>query len=215
MVKSFGIISGAGPMAGALLYRQIIELLQAQGVWQDADFPAIVLMNVPFSNMLGDHNNYELVQRELLAALEQLRQQADYIYIACQTLHAFLSTTDLQKYRIVSLLDLLKVEVSMHSKPIWVAASNTSRYLDLHRYINATGSLQYLEPEASDRAIQTILRGLKPDLNWLIEKTFENIVVLGCTEFSVSCHGMGFQWIDPLQLAARDVVKKFLHHRIC
>jgi len=47
MSSSFGIISGAGPMAGALLYQQIIELLQALGAWQDSDFPAITIMNVP------------------------------------------------------------------------------------------------------------------------------------------------------------------------
>ena len=209
MTTSFGIISGAGPMAGVLLYRQIIELLQAKGAWQDADFPAIIIMNIPFSNMLGKENSYDTVRNELVVALQQLSKQVDYIYIACQTLHAFLSDEEIKTYHIISLFDLIKKEVTVCRKPILVAASSTSRKFNLHIKMDASTTINYIHPKESDKAIEMILRGLRPNLSWLIEKTFENTIVLGCTEFSVSCYGMGFQWIDPIQLAAIDVVKKF------
>jgi aspartate/glutamate racemase len=208
MSQSFGIISGAGPMAGLLLYRRIIELLQAQGAWQDSDFPAIFLMNVSFSDMFSQKNHH-VVRFELIQALETLRQQACYIYIACQTLHAFLSFDEMRQYGIVSLIDLIRADIRHSHKSIRVVASKTSRALNLHDKIHESAAVQYLNPVVSDKAIDIILRGLKPDLTWLIQETFEHTVVLGCTEFSVSCQDMRFPWIDPIQLAALDVVKKF------
>lgn len=209
MSSTFGIISGAGPMAGALLYQQIIELLQARGAWQDSDFPAITIMNVPFSNMLDNTKQDGIVREELLRALGQLSLQVDYIYIACQTLHAFLTEAEIQQFGVVSLLELMKGEVASTSKPIWVAASNTSRRFNLHGELTSA-EVQYLDPKKSDEAIKAVLGGCKPNLNWLIEKSFDNTIILGCTEFSVSCQGMKFQWIDPIHLAALDVVKKFI-----
>ncbi|MDF1757544.1 MAG: hypothetical protein P1U74_04530 [Legionellaceae bacterium] len=210
MSNCYGIISGAGPMAGVLLYRQIIELIQAQGGWEDADFPNIVMMNIPFSDMLGGGGNDAKVRNELLLSLQRLSAQVDYIYIACQTLHAFLSRSEMEEYNVINLLDLIKAEIGMSRKPILVAASNTSRRFNLHAEITSLATVQYFNPNECDSAIQAILRGSTPDLSWLIKKSFENNIVLGCTEFSVSCYGMKFNWIDPIQLAAIDVVKKFI-----
>jgi len=207
MKKSFGIISGAGPMAGVLLYRKTIELLQAKGAWQDSDFPKIILINIPFIDMLDNQENDGLVRRQLLESLEALYTKVDNIYIACQTLHAYLTPDEIVNYKVISLLSLIKKEIYKTDKPILVVASSTSRRLNLHYLINS--NIQYIDPESCDKAIKTILRGFKPKLNWIIEKTFTNTIVLGCTEFSVACEGMGFQWIDPIHLAALDMVKKF------
>jgi len=51
-----GIIGGAGPLAGALLFEQIIEICQKDyGCIRDFDFPSINLVSFPFSEMLcGD-----------------------------------------------------------------------------------------------------------------------------------------------------------------
>ncbi|MGV3739901.1 MAG: aspartate/glutamate racemase family protein [Gammaproteobacteria bacterium] len=208
-MNSFGIISGAGPMAGALLYQQAIALLQAQGAWQDSDFPKIFLLNIPFVNMLETPANDTMVREQLLDSLEQLYEKVDCIYIACQTLHGFLTRDEIIYYRVISLLDLIKAEVSNSNKPILVVASRTARRFNLHNHIHDS-EIKYLNPQASDYAIQVILKGLKPCLNWLIEKTFENTVVLGCTEFSVVCNDLRFQWVDPISLAALDMVKKFM-----
>lgn len=78
----------------------------------------------------------------------------------------------------------------------------------MHAQIH-TQPIQYLNLVACDQAIQTILRSLKPNLKWIIDKTYNNIVVLGCTEFSVFCYRLGFQWIDPIHLDALDMVGKF------
>lgn len=198
-------------MAGVLLYRQTIELLQAQGAWQDSDFPKIFLMNIPFIDMLDNKKNDVLVRNQLIKSLEELYTKVDYVYIACQTLHAYLTPDELIYYRIISLLHLIKTELYSLDKPLWVVASSTSRRLNLHSQIHRS-RVRYLNPQACDQAIQSILRGLKPNLNWIIEKTFNSTVVLGCTEFSVSCEGLGFQWIDPIHLAALDIVRKFIQH---
>lgn len=44
-----GIIGGAAPMAGLLLYKKIIEICQKEyGCKDDSDFPYIMLLIYPF-----------------------------------------------------------------------------------------------------------------------------------------------------------------------
>lgn len=90
-----GIISGAGPMAGALLYKKIIENYQTQwGAVQDQDFPEIALINYPFSAMLSgleSASNECRLRSELEICLVQLRNLGcKRVGIACNTLYAFL-----------------------------------------------------------------------------------------------------------------------------
>src|SRR5690606_27079959 len=89
--KRLGIISGAGPMAGALFLKKIIKAYQAIGAWKDEDFPLMYLINYPFSDMLNNGYEYNLIQKELLSCIDELQFKCDYIVITCQTLHLFLS----------------------------------------------------------------------------------------------------------------------------
>ncbi len=51
--KSIGIIGGAGPLAGALLLERILILSGSEyGCYKDADFPEVILLSFPFSEML-------------------------------------------------------------------------------------------------------------------------------------------------------------------
>lgn len=206
----FGIISGAGPMAGALLYQRVIESLQAKGAWQDADFPEIILLNIPFSEMLFGKTENKKVRAELLTALSYLAQTVDYIYIACQTLHIFLSQEEMKQYKIVSLLSLISLALTKKDN-ISVVASMTSRLFNLHtKHLHIP--CHYLEPERSERAIEDILKGKSPNLEWLEKLAVENEIILGCTEFSVALQKTTGKFIDPITLAATDIIDKFIHH---
>lgn len=53
-MKRVGIIGGAGHKAGLFLVQRIVTLCQEKyGCWQDADFPQMTLLNIPFQDMLG------------------------------------------------------------------------------------------------------------------------------------------------------------------
>ena len=90
--KTIGIIGGAGPLAGALLLERILSLsMSLYGCYRDADFPKVVLISFPLSEMLSADVDEAQLRRELKQCLYQLRAQgASVIAIACNTLHAFL-----------------------------------------------------------------------------------------------------------------------------
>ncbi|MBA4696098.1 MAG: hypothetical protein H2069_01760 [Legionella sp.] len=167
MIKTyprFGILSGAGPMAGALLYQRVIALLQEKGAWRDGDFPFITLVNLPFSDMLDGNFSCPVITKELLKGLSFLRKQSDYIYIACQTLHAYLSVENIKEFGVVSLLNLLNQALQQETREIQIVASKISRLFNLHGK-NIDKICTYIEHQRSENAIDEILKGKNPSLD--------------------------------------------------
>ena len=78
-MKSIGIISGAGPVAGVVLHQKIINFYNQSGKYKDKDFPLIQHISFPFSStdILGVFN-FELSKKELT--------NVDKIYLACNSL---------------------------------------------------------------------------------------------------------------------------------
>lgn len=208
----FGIISGAGPMAGCLMYQYVIQKLQQQGAWRDSDFPEILLFNVPFSDMLSSDTDNAKIRRELLHAIQFLHQHVDYIYIACQTLHAYLQPDEFSKYKVLSLLSIIKDTLTPDYNIPLVVASKTSRVFNLHPSVFPCS---FAEEELSDQAIENILRGGTPDLKWLEALAEKNTVILGCTEFSVVAKNSASKYIDPIVLAATDLINIFMDSERC
>jgi aspartate/glutamate racemase len=205
----FGIISGAGPMAGALIYSNIITLCQEKGSFKDRDFPEMIIKNIPFSPMIELKDDYNVVREELLDGIKFLNKYCDYIYIACQTLHGFLKSDEIKKYSLVSLLELIRKNLNEESREILIIASNTSANMNLHIPYLPNG--KYLEQEKSSDAINNILKGKNVDLNWVEDLAEKQPVLLGCTEFSVALSDSKSPYIvDPIKLAAKDIVNKFL-----
>lgn len=208
--QSYGIISGAGPMAGALTYERVISKLQQQGAWCDHHFPSILLMNVPFSPMLDGNGENPRVQQELIEALECLKPHCHRIYIACQTLHLFLTGEQLKHFGVISLLTLTKAAVAAEDRPLKVIASKTSRLSNLHgQWLER--ACEYVEPERAESAIDAILKGHQPEMQWAEAIAQDYPLLLGCTEFSVALKDSKSEGlIDPVKLAADDIVADFI-----
>ena len=87
-----GIIGGAGPLAGTYLIQKIIEICQKEyGSNQDAEFPHMLLLNYPFSDMLSQEIEPKKIESELQSCFQFFaRNQVQYAAIACNTLHIFL-----------------------------------------------------------------------------------------------------------------------------
>ena len=94
--RCIGVIGGAGPLAGVFLLERIFFLSRTlYGCYRDADFPKVLLVSFPFSEMLASKIHAYKIKQELRECIEQLRDNgAEVLVIACNTLHAFLDEND-------------------------------------------------------------------------------------------------------------------------
>ena len=89
-MKKIGLIGGAGPEAGALLLKNIIQAYQEKGSWEDHHFPRIMLLSYNFSPMLESNKNQSHIINELQSAVDIINNSKnEVIGIACNTLHSF------------------------------------------------------------------------------------------------------------------------------
>lgn len=200
----FGVVSGAGPMAGVILMKHIIEKFQMHGAWKDCHFPEIRLINFPFSEMLEYDFDADKVQNELLYCIKELEKSCDYIVIACQTIHLFLPQNLSQN--IINLFDLIKEKLEDEKHVPFILTSITSAKHNLHG--KALGrQCEYFDPEKSQDIINNILKGKKVNLDWLIKMAEEKLVIIGCTDYSVALeeYPRHRNLIDPLQLVASRI----------
>ncbi len=89
--KRIGILGGMGPRATADLYLAIVDLFQRRyGARYDADFPQMIINSVPAPDVverLQDEARLVAVLQQGARTLE--RAGADFVAIACNTVHAF------------------------------------------------------------------------------------------------------------------------------
>lgn len=88
-----GILGGSGPMAGALLFQNIIAEFQNHHAINDSEFPQIILYNQPLSgfNYSGSSSD-DMVKHQVESGLRQLANfGCTHLVIACNTLHRFYS----------------------------------------------------------------------------------------------------------------------------
>ncbi len=213
MPKTIGIISGAGPRAGVYLLDRLLCLAQEEyGCCRDRDFPKILLLSYPFSEMLTEGVDITPVKQELQGCLTTLRSQgASVLAIACNTLHSFLEG---ENPDLVSLPELLASKVAGGPKPLVLCTSTSVRFQLHRRHFPCI----YLSKEAQrelDRAIDEILSGEEEKalirLNAILQQTPEQTILLGCTELSQCASRLkieGKKIIEPLEIAARKILEK-------
>ncbi|MDO8955119.1 MAG: hypothetical protein Q7V63_09770 [Gammaproteobacteria bacterium] len=199
-----GIISGAGPMAGISLLKQIIVGCQKRGAWKDADFPEIHLLSFPFSDMLSVESKPEKVRAELAHCIKQLENHCEHILIACNTLHLFLPEPP--PHLLVHLISLIKSRLPKNSKPL-ILASLSSATENLHGRLLGI-ECEYWDPIESQKTIDAILKGQSPALDWILDLAKTRTLILGCTEYSLAFEDMPStaSIIDPLKLACEYCV---------
>lgn len=186
--KKIGIIGGAGPTAGSLLFNKVIEVFQRKySCKQDFEFPYMLLLNFPFSDMLSKDKRDNLVTSELKECFHLIEKtDIDIVAIACNTLHAFLPTL-LPQIQLVHMVEETKKFIENRSQaPPLVLCTTTSSEKKLHQKSFAC--------EYPDAALQTILDKMIADITLggdleaiskeLSQLLPDNPILLGCTEFS-------------------------------
>lgn len=209
-----GIIGGAGPMAGALLFQKIIQICQKLYCCQaDADFPSITLLSYPFAQMLQnpDKRQKKLLREQLNECLFNFyRNEVDIAAIACNTLHEFLDPAAAKPRFFLHMIEETASTLKQSQiESVLVLCSTTAAEGRLHRkYFDCL----YPDPDFQIKVqscIDQILAGKqsREDAKALVSQLNAYLVgareakiglVLGCTEFSV------FNEQFPLQLNGLD-----------
>lgn len=212
--KSIGIIGGAGPLAGALLLERILILSGSEyGCYKDADFPEVILLSFPFSEMLTPERDVLQLRRELRECLNRLRKNgAAVLAIACNTLHAFLEENE-DLSDLIHLPRVVAEEIPASEVPL-VLCTSTSVQFGVHKqffpcvYPDSKTQLQV------DGIIDRVLKGemqIVDELLTILRAQEARTVVLGCTELSLFTKSLSVSdliIIDPLEVAAKKVLEK-------
>lgn len=214
--KSIGIIGGAGPQAGALLFERVLSISSKKyGCYRDSEFPKIFLVSFPFSEMLTPIIDSAKLRGELKECISQLRQNgASVLAIACNTLHAFLDEEE-NLDDLIHLPRAVAEEVPTSEEPL-VFCTSTSVQFGLHkRFFSCTYPDLQTQGEI-DTIIDEILQGVDKKisierLNKLLKAQTEKTVVLGCTELSLFTTSLSLTnkvIIDPLEVVANKILEK-------
>lgn len=218
--KSIGILGGAGPLAGARLLERVFSLsTRLFGCCRDQDFPKVILISFPFTEMLSPVTNSTLLQKELKSGLNLLRQNgAEILAIACNTLHAFLPENEKQP-GLIELPAEAACAVPAGEVPLVLCTSTSARF-QVHRRFFPCCYPDVKIQERIDWFIDRILKGedpqgIAPELRAVLEPEKAHTVVLGCTELSLigNFSMRNKRIVDPLELAAAELVKKSFSRR--
>lgn len=213
--KSIGIVGGAGPLAGAYLLERIISCANTEyGCSRDADFPEVVSISYPFSDMLSPEIDEVQVKLELSQCLTRLKMNGASVFaIACNTLHAFLEK-DIPD-GLIQLPDVVAKMIPQGVVPIILCTSTSVRFHLHKRFFNC----KYPELEIQlqvDHLIESILCGrdlasVAERLEKILEQVSAHYFILGCTELSLLSPYLNSSdriFLDPIELIAKQVLEK-------
>ncbi len=210
--KTIGIIGGAGPLAGATLFQRVVACAAYEyGCYRDADFPKIILLSFPFTEMLASDVDANQIAKELNECIAQLQTNgAETIAIACNTLHLFLD----EDASVVHLPKIVQKEVNACDPPLLLCSGTSRRYMLHARYFPCVYPDELVQGKV-DTLIDRTLMGdnidsVQEDLCTLVQEQESDAIVLGCTELSIftkALTSLDKKIIDPLDLVAQELVR--------
>jgi aspartate racemase len=215
-MKSIGIIGGAGPEAGALLFRKVIQIYQNKyHLYKDYNFPKILLINYPFSEMLSSETKEEIVKKEMQDAMQMLKNNhIELCAIACNTLHTFLDHRHTwEKGTFVHLIEEIEKELKKENYPsTLVICTSASRQKKLFDHLPNCFYIEKEKQKQLDQIIEEILKhkydkNISEKIYHLLQQTSATHLLLGCTEFSVLHHDypIAGKVVDPLWILAEKL----------
>lgn len=216
-MKKFGIIAGAGSMAGAYTYKSIISFFSKQKECKDSDFPHLKIINYPFSSMNETGvSDVQMLEEEVLAVMSDLRD-CDYILIACNSMYSYVYSfiPEDMAAKVISLPKLINSAKNFdQSKKTLVVSSQSSRDENLFDFIDSNFS--YLDNEIQDKMNVFIKDKIQNKTNvdfaqqlefYIKENNFEQII-LGCTELYIDSEQLQFKGINTINPC--DLISEFI-----
>ncbi len=137
--KTIGLLGGMGPLASANIYHKIIKLGQEiHQAEQDADFPPIIIYNLPLIGFdQTGFTNPDLVKEQLINGVKKLEQAgSDFIIIACNTVHHFdQQMSEAIMIPIISIIEeTAKAVAKKGLKTVGLLSSESTNRLDLYQH---------------------------------------------------------------------------------
>lgn len=226
--KTIGILGGMGPFASSHVYAKIIELAQERyNAEQDTDYPPMVLYSLPLKGFdeTGPVDE-DLVREQLVEGVRMLESGgSDFIIIACNTVHVFLS--DIREAVSIPVVDLpdqtaFRVKKEGYGK-VGLLSSQTTRETGLYssslrKY--DVGLIQATEEE-QDKLNSVILHVMSGNYGSSDARTLQDIMermsgvgaeafVLGCTEMPLVTHkhNVSKPIFDTIVIAAEEALAR-------
>ncbi len=221
-----GIIGGASPHAGALLFKAVVEAFSACG----EAVPEVLLLNYPFTRGLRIQDavrNQNLHKAELQYCIDRLaRQGVTLASLGCNTLHLCLQGLNTHGIRFISLPNSVMEEAMRRKmKKLLILATETSIQKRLYRHPELEMVLPNSKEQKSiDRILDRVL-GAQFDsedgaaLLEIAERIYcdnpYDGLVLGCTDFPVLHEKHPFNLkrvltLDSVRIAADRLVQNYL-----
>lgn len=209
-----GILGGIGPEAGAEFLRRLVLAFQQSGkIRSNQDFPRMILHSVPAPELFLDAPQLE---QYIFGVQELERFGADFIVMACNTVHAFLP--ELQEKVRVPILDLraaVQEVLDKHAAPVVFLGTSMSNQKKLFEGKNMV-FLSKEEENQLDAAIADFLVGKNREaiqtrvLELARQKQAVGQTVLaGCTEVSVMLQNSDLLLLDTLDMLVNATVKQW------
>ncbi len=209
-----------GPEATAELYLRIVRLFQKErGAVLDADFPEMVILNLPLLDVVADASGVERAAAQLASGARKLEEVgAEFIAVPCNTVESCLGELRAAVgIPVLSIREEVAVAVRGMRRVGLLATEST---ITSGIYGKAFGSgVEVLVPGAAGKkeTTEVILRVLagksggrdRAVLERLAQELRERgaeTVVLGCTELPLVVSGNGF--VDTLDVLARAAYRE-------
>jgi aspartate racemase len=215
-LKSIGILGGMGPEASADVYMKVVRWFQKErGAKVDGDFPRMHLLSVPLPDILMSTEHEREATNVLVESARTLEMGgADFIVIACNSVHAFLPK--LRSAVSIPIFDIAGVAAAEAAERGYTRVGLLATDVTLAQHVydaafNARG-ISFLTPEPNQqRAIMSIIfavlagtvgeserEALGTISSSLIEQGAQ-AVVLACTELPLVVSAMstdGVAYVD-------------------
>ncbi len=219
--KTIGIIGGMGPEASAELYLRIIQIFQEEfNAKFDADFPEIILVNLPIPDVVEELSEEKKVEEMLVDAAKRVETAgADFIVIPCNTVNYFLpKMQDAVSIPILSTLGETANQV-LTSDAKTIGIIGTAMTIQKNIYGQWLSNISSIVPTESEQeriteVIMNILAGKKIEkdkifLTEIIGKMKEQgakKIILGCTDLPLLIKGPDL--VSSLEALARACVRE-------
>ncbi|MEM4756210.1 MAG: amino acid racemase [Candidatus Woesearchaeota archaeon] len=222
--KTIGILGGMGPEATAEFYRRLIRQFQQQyGAQYDADYPEMIILNVPLPDVVGQATAQEQVKTILCEGVKKLEHVgAELIAVPCNTVAYYFK--EMQQTTSVPILNLVQETAAKVRKSgiTNVGLLGTAATIQHKIYHKALPQVTILTGDAAmQEQITTIIlrimagkkthadrKKLVECINTLKQQGAEK-VILGCTELPLLIKNNP-EVLDTLAILAEATVRQAL-----
>lgn len=221
-MKTLGIISGMGALAGMRLAQYLLETATARGARLDSDFPAFLLYNLPAKGT-DEHGiiDESLVISQLKSSLAKMEDWGCVqVIIACNSAHIFFD--ELQSGFSGEIINMIDAACQMASSDkVGVLCSDSTRKSKLYeKRLTALGMEAVSATDAEQLALNAAVRsamsghskpGNMADVESIIlrmSRAGAEEIIVGCTEIPLVLDGrIAMRLIDSGQEAVNFAIK--------